>query len=74
MPIVEPLSNTPLALDNNILEAWRRQNATITGAITNYISTFKVVPALPAIVVFEVMDGFEHAIFKAVDTHTAKAV
>lgn len=65
MPIVEPLPNIPLALDNNILDGWRRQQHGVLIAITDYIARFKTPPALPAIVVFEMMDGFHHAIAKA---------
>ena len=65
MPIVEPIPNTPLALDNNILDGWRRQQPGVLTAISDYIGRFKKPPALPAIVVFEMMDGFNHAIAKA---------
>lgn len=68
MPIVEPLPNTPLALDNNILSAWRHKQPDVVKAVTNYISRFKVPPALPAIVVFEIIEGFQHAIVKAGQT------
>ena len=45
MPIVEPIPNTPLALDNNILDGWRRQQPGVLTAISDYIARFKTPPA-----------------------------
>lgn len=40
MPIVEPLPNIPLALDNNILDGWRRQHGVLT-AISDYSTSVR---------------------------------
>src|SRR5262249_34486110 len=62
MPIAEPLPETHLALDKNILDAWRFKKQPILQAIKDYIGRFKTPPALPAMVVFEALDGIESEI------------
>jgi predicted nucleic acid-binding protein len=51
-----------VALDNDVLNNWRTNNATIVSAIDNYVAITKTPPALTSITVFELMHGFENAI------------
>jgi predicted nucleic acid-binding protein len=57
-----PLSRLPedlLLLDNDIFTAWRYQKKNIIQSITDYITRFKVPPALSSTTVFEALRGFE---------------
>src|SRR5262245_8357919 len=54
-----------VALDNDVLNNWRTNNATIVSAIDNYVAITKASPALTSITVFEMMHGFENAIIRS---------
>lgn len=59
MAIGPALAETSLALDTNILTAWRYQKRGILEAIADYQSRLKMLPALTSITVYEALYGFE---------------
>lgn len=59
------LPQTQLALDTNILTAWRYQKPRVVAAIANYQSTHKFLPALTAFTVHEALYGFENTAAKS---------
>ena len=59
MAIGQVLSSTPLALDTDVLDAWRYQKQNVKREINQYISYHKRPPALAAVTVFEALQGFE---------------
>ncbi len=65
MPFGSALPETPLALDTNILTAWRYQRSGVVTAIAAYQSRLKLLPALTAITVHEALYGFENKAAKA---------
>ncbi|MBC7933338.1 MAG: type II toxin-antitoxin system VapC family toxin [Rubrivivax sp.] len=52
-------------MDSNILTAWRYQKRGILEAIASYQSRLKLLPALSALTVYEVIYGFENSLAKA---------
>ncbi|MGB8509056.1 MAG: PIN domain-containing protein [Pyrinomonadaceae bacterium] len=58
-------AETSLVLDSNILTAWRYQKSGILEAIGAYQSRLKLLPALSAMTVYEVLYGFENVLLKA---------
>jgi len=65
MPVGVVLTETPLALDTDVLTDWRYQRPTTSKAISEYIARAKRPPALTAITVFEALYGFENKAAKA---------
>jgi predicted nucleic acid-binding protein len=48
-----------LALDTDVLNAWRYQQQPVVRAVSEYIAKFKVPPALTSTTVFEALHGFQ---------------
>jgi len=64
MAIGPRFPDTIVALDNDILNAWRSKSSSVIAAINSYIGVVKAPPALTSITVFEMMHGFENAAVK----------
>lgn len=64
MAIGPRLPDSVVALDNDVLNAWRTGSPIILSAINSYISVVKAPPALTSVTVFEMMHGFEKAAVK----------
>lgn len=60
MAIGVALPETALALDSNVLTAWRYQKREVLNAIAAYQSRLKLLPALTAMTVYEAIYGFEN--------------
>jgi predicted nucleic acid-binding protein len=59
MPIGPPLSETPLALDNDIFTHWRNGQAYVQREIDDHFRRLKFTPALTSMTVFEALHGIE---------------
>jgi tRNA(fMet)-specific endonuclease VapC len=65
MTIGPRLAHLAFALDNDVLTDWRAGKPATLQAIKNYIAATKVPPALTAVTVFEMMQGFQKASVRA---------
>jgi predicted nucleic acid-binding protein len=65
MAVGPALPETSLVLDSNILTAWRYQKRGILEAIAAYQSRIKLLPALSAITVYEVVYGLQNSLAKS---------
>lgn len=54
-----------VAIDNDVLNDWRFENAITLEFIAEYIRVVKVPPAIPSQTIFEVMHGFEKSLLKS---------
>ncbi|MGI8565954.1 MAG: type II toxin-antitoxin system VapC family toxin [Pyrinomonadaceae bacterium] len=64
MAIGIALPDTSLALDSDMLTAWRYQKREVLGAIAAYQSQLKLFLALTSMTVYEAIYGFENKSFK----------
>jgi predicted nucleic acid-binding protein len=64
MAVERALPETSLILDSNIVTAWRYPKRGILEAIASYQSRIKLLPALSAITVYEVIYGLENSLAK----------